>query len=298
MMKLANIKWKAILGLIAVWVAIYFGQSWIWGVIFIIWVIPEIRFGVANFIEDVERRKNPVIYWSIVVSWILMSLLLILPAISPKMNPESHLFFAYKSSPAAVSKPSDNNTTTDSLQSYTIRRVVQLGDKVSIMKSSHTKNKLVEDTLHYKTFKSEAFMVVGINMTSTFKDGMISEDLRKLWDYYNTNSIYRYINKKSDERIYMVYHDYDKKYKDYFDVTLGFRVSDTLNVFKGLRAISVPKTDFSVIRIPSGNENAVAEMWNSVMNSDIERARTFDIEVYTLNENYDVDYTELWISTK
>ena len=69
-----SIKWRTILGLIMMYVAMWFNWQWIWGILFLMWVIPDIFSGVTYFIEPVEKKENPVLYWVIIISWILMSL--------------------------------------------------------------------------------------------------------------------------------------------------------------------------------------------------------------------------------
>ncbi|MEM9419721.1 MAG: VOC family protein [Planctomycetota bacterium] len=66
-------KWRTILGLILVYLAVLTETSWVWGVLFLIWVLPDLKTGVTHFIEPVPRRGHPVLYWTIVITWILMS---------------------------------------------------------------------------------------------------------------------------------------------------------------------------------------------------------------------------------
>ncbi|MEM9916297.1 MAG: VOC family protein [Planctomycetota bacterium] len=66
-------KWRTILGLILVYVAVLSEASWVWGVLFLIWVLPDLKTGTTYFIEPVPRREHPALYWIIVVTWIAMS---------------------------------------------------------------------------------------------------------------------------------------------------------------------------------------------------------------------------------
>lgn len=79
-----SIKWRTILGLILVYVAMWFNWQWIWGVLFIFWVIPDILSGVTYFIEPIEKIKHPILYWVIILSWILMSVYSFLPLLFPE----------------------------------------------------------------------------------------------------------------------------------------------------------------------------------------------------------------------
>ena len=71
-------KWRAISGLAVVAAAILIEVNWIWGLLFLLWVIPDIRRGSTHFLEHVERRKNPVVYWLIISTWVALSVYLML----------------------------------------------------------------------------------------------------------------------------------------------------------------------------------------------------------------------------
>ena len=70
-------KWRAILGLVIVATAVLLEANWIWGLLFLLWVIPDIQHGSTHFLEHVEQRKNPVIYWLIVTTWVVLSIYLL-----------------------------------------------------------------------------------------------------------------------------------------------------------------------------------------------------------------------------
>ncbi len=79
-----SIKWRTILGLILVYIAIWFNWQWIWGILFILWVIPDIISGVTYFIEPIEKKEHPILYWFIICSWLLMSIYSFLPLFFPE----------------------------------------------------------------------------------------------------------------------------------------------------------------------------------------------------------------------
>ena len=72
-----KIKWRTILGLILVWVATILNWQWIWGVLFLIWIIPDFFTGVTYFIEPITKKDNPFLYWLILISWVALSVLTI-----------------------------------------------------------------------------------------------------------------------------------------------------------------------------------------------------------------------------
>ncbi|WP_135080158.1 hypothetical protein [Terasakiella sp. SH-1] len=70
-------KWRAVLGLVIVFIATAFNLYWLWGVLFLLWVIPDLRSGVTHFLETVKRSENPVLFWLIQITWIVLAAYLI-----------------------------------------------------------------------------------------------------------------------------------------------------------------------------------------------------------------------------
>ena len=68
-----TIKWRTIIALILMYIAMLMNLTWAWGILFLLWVVPDIRTGITYFIEPVEKKESPLLYWIIIVSWILMA---------------------------------------------------------------------------------------------------------------------------------------------------------------------------------------------------------------------------------
>jgi len=76
-----SIKWRAIVGLIGVYLIVLLEQDWAWGLLFLYWVVPDLKTGVTYFIQAVDRRHSPATYWAIVGTWLAMSAYLLIEAI-------------------------------------------------------------------------------------------------------------------------------------------------------------------------------------------------------------------------
>lgn len=81
----SSLKWRSILGLILVWVAVWFNLQWVWGVLFLFWIVPDFFTGVTYFIEPVSKYENPILYWMIMISWLLMSIYSIAAGFIPEL---------------------------------------------------------------------------------------------------------------------------------------------------------------------------------------------------------------------
>ena len=79
----AQPKWRAIAGLLLLAVAVLLEANWLWGTFFLLWVIPDIKYGVTHFMERIDRRESPLVYWLIIITWVCLSVhLLVEPLIS------------------------------------------------------------------------------------------------------------------------------------------------------------------------------------------------------------------------
>ena len=66
--------------LIIIWVAALLDLTWVWGVMFLIWSFTIIRSGDATLYEPITRDKNPGWFWVIAVTWVLLSVALLIPS--------------------------------------------------------------------------------------------------------------------------------------------------------------------------------------------------------------------------
>lgn len=71
------------LALAGLFVATWMNWSWPWGVLFIYWAIPAIRFGEAHLIGPVTRDEQPVLFWSVTALWVLFGAAFILTDAAP-----------------------------------------------------------------------------------------------------------------------------------------------------------------------------------------------------------------------
>lgn len=67
-------KWRTIGMLIFLYIAILKDWQWIWGILFSIWVIENLKSQSTYLIEPIERKDAPVLYWGMVVTWTLLAI--------------------------------------------------------------------------------------------------------------------------------------------------------------------------------------------------------------------------------
>ena len=76
---ISRFKYKTFLLLVLVYVISIWHEQlrWVWGILFLLWVIPNIISGRTHLAESITRSENPIWYWIIIVTWIWMSLYLV-----------------------------------------------------------------------------------------------------------------------------------------------------------------------------------------------------------------------------
>ncbi len=77
-----NAKWRTVVGLLLLYVAVALNWQWIWGVFSLYWIVPDFFTGVTYFIEPIARRENPALYWLILITWVAFSVAMFFPGIA------------------------------------------------------------------------------------------------------------------------------------------------------------------------------------------------------------------------
>ena len=63
------------IALAALWILTFAGQYWVYALLFLAWGAYDLATGESSFIQRVTRRDQPITYWLVVSTWILLSAL-------------------------------------------------------------------------------------------------------------------------------------------------------------------------------------------------------------------------------
>ncbi len=69
--------------LIAVWVFAVLNWTWPWGVLFLAWALSSLRTKQTFLIREIDKGQNPMLYWAVLSTWIIMGVLIILGEYQP-----------------------------------------------------------------------------------------------------------------------------------------------------------------------------------------------------------------------
>ncbi len=69
--------WKSAIFLSLAILSIAMNWTWFWGLLFLVWILPDLKYGETHLIEPLSRFKNPFLYWVTMITWLSLSLYLI-----------------------------------------------------------------------------------------------------------------------------------------------------------------------------------------------------------------------------
>jgi hypothetical protein len=64
-------------------------ESWLWGIVFLLWAIPDLFSGVTYLMEPIHKKEDPVLFWTIIVVWISFAIYLLIDKFIPSILPET-----------------------------------------------------------------------------------------------------------------------------------------------------------------------------------------------------------------
>ncbi len=67
-------------------VSAFLGWQWPWGLLFLYWTVPSVISGQAFLLGPVQRDKDPIFFWAIVLVWALFGALMIAADIFPGLT--------------------------------------------------------------------------------------------------------------------------------------------------------------------------------------------------------------------
>jgi len=66
------------MALILIIISILMEWNWVWGAIFIMWAIPSFYSGKTYLVQEIDKNKDPILFWLILMMWVGLSAYLII----------------------------------------------------------------------------------------------------------------------------------------------------------------------------------------------------------------------------
>jgi predicted transcriptional regulator YdeE len=132
-----------------------------------------------------------------------------------------------------------------------------------------------------KNIEITPFQFIGISVRTTNENGQSMQDITQLWDQFMSKNVLKHIHHKVDKTVYCIYTEYEKDYTRPYTAMIGCRVKSLDKIPTGMVGKVINGGNYMPF-VAKGNimEGCVAEIWNKIWNTPIQRAYTADIEVY------------------
>lgn len=289
MQNMSRMKVRAIIGLILLYTAIYFNQDWIWSVLFLIWVIPDIFSGVTHFIDPVERKTSPVLYWIIIGSWLVLT---VYPALG-WLYPEWKSYTPTYTSQSMGEYQEPVRTQTASISDT---KLFRLSEKVleSENEAKEEEGKM-KQSLAFKTLEeTDSKTFVGISTMIDWGDPNMEKEIEKLMEkFYNDPVIHTDRNLALD-KVYVVYSGFDPYREKESKLTIGYAASKSGYSKGGFTSMSVGADKYAVFESNGAeSEKWVSDTWDKISNSDLDMKHGYAFEIYELDASYEVTNSEI-----
>lgn len=73
------IPWKALLELGMILTVAIANSMLLWGILFLVWSLSAVWAGYTGLLTHVSRRENPIIFWLMTATWVVLSMIYIFP---------------------------------------------------------------------------------------------------------------------------------------------------------------------------------------------------------------------------
>ncbi|MFC4990847.1 hypothetical protein [Rubritalea tangerina] len=70
--------WPVYIALALIYLSVWFEYNFLWGILFISWTIPAFYTKEIHLIQTVRQNESPFLFWTIVLTWIILSIWMIL----------------------------------------------------------------------------------------------------------------------------------------------------------------------------------------------------------------------------
>ncbi|SLN33152.1 hypothetical protein [Ruegeria meonggei] len=64
-------------------VAAVLGLYWVWGALFLWWLVPSIMTGQTALVFDITRDQDPILFWVVAILWAVFGLMMIAASLFP-----------------------------------------------------------------------------------------------------------------------------------------------------------------------------------------------------------------------
>jgi len=139
------------------------------------------------------------------------------------------------------------------------------------------------------------FLVTGISVRTTNKDGQSNKDIGDLWTRFMAEGIAGQIPEKLSDDVYCVYTDYESDYMGWYTAVIGCGVSEAVAV-DGLFTAMIPAGNYRVYKPEGEFPASVANTWMQIWEDGAGRAYIADYDLYKAGaKSFEETETEIFV---
>lgn len=148
-----------------------------------------------------------------------------------------------------------------------------------------------------------ALRVVGASIRTSNQAQMEAEPgqgpIGQLWQTFADLEVGKRVpNPHVSGEVVAIYHDYESDASGDYTLTIGLRVTSLHQVPKGLEGIEVPFQRYARFPVEGPPDTAIPETWRAVQETDLDRACTFDLEIYQPDSTPELVKAEILVALK
>lgn len=130
-------------------------------------------------------------------------------------------------------------------------------------------------------------------------NAQFQEEAPLLWQRFFSENLGESIPNQIDDHLIVVYTEYEGDYTQPFTYLLGRVVSHLKDIPQGMRGIEIKKSPYAVFTAHGPFPDTMAQTWNTIWVSDIERSYTTDFEIYPPDfDQEDTPEIKIYIAVK
>ena len=143
------------------------------------------------------------------------------------------------------------------------------------------------------------FCIVGVAVRTTNKNNQSQADIGSLWARIMQEGLLEQIENKTTDDIYSVYTGYETDHTGFYTAVIGYRVNSVANVHDGFISIVVPQGKYQLYTLAGTFPEKVAEAWQHIWASNIDRSYTADYDLYCNNaESFEDTEVKIFVAVK
>jgi predicted transcriptional regulator YdeE len=125
------------------------------------------------------------------------------------------------------------------------------------------------------------FFLLGISTRTSNANGQSAKDIGELWGRFMDDGVLQQAEDRVSDDIYCVYTDYESDHNGAYTTVLGCKVNSLDHIPAGLTGLNVAPASYLKYTAKGKLPDCVAETWQHIWNSSIDREYKADFDVYS-----------------